>query len=267
MIASQGGAVGTPFFLFTGQPSSALSLFSDAYQSGTPITGSSSGLTTSTATLAGSVDPNGAAVSVSFQFGTTTGYGQSTAVQTLGPDDTADSFTAGLTGLQSGITIHYRAIATSDFGTLLGADQTLTTTALPPPVPVPGKAKAGNPKVSRTTVTDLIACTGQTSCRVTMKLTVRETLKGQKIVGVVASHKGKPKITHKVIVLGASSATIRAGQRKRVQVNLNKPGRALLKARHRLAAKLTVAQVTSGHSRVIMTRTVRFKTTKRHRRG
>jgi hypothetical protein len=266
--ACQGGAVGTPFFLFTGQASSVPSLFSGAYQSGTPITGSPSGLTTSTATVTGSVNPNGAAVDVSFQFGTTAAYGQSTAVQTLAPDDTADIFSAALTGLPPGTTIHYRDIATSDFGTLVGADQTLTTSSPPPPaLPRPGKAKASNPKVSRTSVIDVITCTGQTSCRVTMKLTVRETLKGHKIVAVAARRKGKPRLTHKVVVLGASSATIRPGQRKRVQVNLNKPGRALLKARHRLVAKLTVAQVTSGHGRQIMTRTVRFKTTKRHRRG
>ena len=51
--ACQGSAVGTPFFLFTSQPSSALSLFSDAYQSSTPITGAASGVTTSAATVAG----------------------------------------------------------------------------------------------------------------------------------------------------------------------------------------------------------------------
>jgi hypothetical protein len=83
--------VGTPFFLFTSQPSSALLLFSDAYQSGTPITGPSSAVTASTATVAGSVDPNGTAVNVTFQFGTTTAYGQLTPVQRLGPDDAADT--------------------------------------------------------------------------------------------------------------------------------------------------------------------------------
>ena len=100
--ACQGGAVGTPFFLFTNPGSSALSLFSDAYQSSTPVTGAASGVSASAATVAGAVNPNGAAVNVSFQFGTTTAYGQSTAVQRLGPDDMADVFSAALTGLPAG---------------------------------------------------------------------------------------------------------------------------------------------------------------------
>jgi hypothetical protein len=256
--ACQGGAVGTPFFLFTKPGASALSLFSDAYQSSTPITGTASGVTTSTATLTGSVDPNGAAVNVSFQFGTTTAYGQSTAVQKLGPDDIADSFSAALTGLPAGTTIHYRAIATGDFGTLAGADQTLTTTR-----PV-GTAKAGKPHVSGTSVTDLITCAGQASCAVTIKLTVKETIKHHKLVAVSASHKPKPKVTHKIVVLGATSATIAAGQSKTLRVALNHKGRALLKARHHLTATLTVAQITAGKSRPVTTAKVGFKPTKKH---
>ena len=64
---------------------------------------------------------------MSFQFGTTTAYGQTTAPQKTGPDNAADSFSALLTGLAPGTTIHYRAVATSDFGTFLGADQQFTT--------------------------------------------------------------------------------------------------------------------------------------------
>jgi hypothetical protein len=263
--ACQGSAVGTPFFLFTKQGSSALSLFSDAYQSSTPITGTASGVTTSAATVAGVVNPNGAAVRVSFQFGTTTAYGQATAVQTLGPDDTPHLFTAVLAGLPAGTTIHYRAVATGDFGTLAGADQTLKTSS-PPPPPTPGKAKAGKPHVSGTSVTDLITCTGQTSCTVTMKLTVNENRKGHKIVAVSAGHRPKPKVTHKVVGLGATSATIPAGQSKTLRVSLNRKGRALLKAHRHLTAKLTVAQITSGHSRQVATDKVRFKTATHHGR-
>ena len=115
---------GTPFLLFT-NGTSPLSLFADAYQSTTPATGAPTAVTGSSATLTGSVDPNGAAVEVSFQFGTTTAYGQSTAPQKLGPDDAVDPFSAALTGLPAGTVIHYRAVATSDFGTLFGADATV----------------------------------------------------------------------------------------------------------------------------------------------
>ena len=261
--ACQGAAVGTPFFLFTNPGSSALSLFSDAYQSSTPITGTASGVTASTGTLTGSVDPDGAAVGVSFQFGTTTAYGQSTAVQTLGPDDAVDAFSAALTGLPAGTTIHYRAIATGDFGTLAGADQTLKTSS---PPPAAGTAKAGKPRVSGTSVIDRVICSGQASCAVTLKLTVKETIKHHKLVAVSASHKPKPKskVTHKLVVLGATSATIAAGQSRTLSVALNRTGRTLLKARHHLTATFTVAQVTSGNSRPLTTAKVRFTPTKKH---
>jgi hypothetical protein len=269
--ACQGSAVGTPFFLFTSQPSNVLSLFSDAYQSGTPITGGASGVGTATATVAGSVDPNGTAVKVSFQFGTTTAYGQSTAVRTLGADDAVDAFTAGLTGLPAGTTIHYRAVATSDFGALTGTDQTLKTGSPPPPPPapppIPGTAKAGQPHLSGTSLTDLITCAGQSSCTVVLKLTVNETRKDHKIVRISTRHKPKPEITHKVEVVGAASATIPAGQSKRLRISLNPEGRALLKTRHHLSVRFTVAQVTSGRRRQITGATVTFKTTKRHVRG
>jgi hypothetical protein len=195
---------------------------------------------------------------VSFQFGATTAYGQSTPAQKLGPDDAVDSFSAALTGLPAATTIHYRAIATGDFGTLAGADQTLTTTR-----PV-GTAKAGKPHVSGTSVTDRITCAGQASCAVTIKLTVKETIKHHKLVAVSASHKPKPKVTHKVLVLGATSARIAAGHSKTLRVGLNHKGRALLKARHHLTATLTVAQITSGKSRQVSTAKVRFKPTKHH---
>ena len=132
--ACQGGALGTPFFLFT-NGTSPRGLFADAYQPSVPVTGAASGITTSAATLNGSANPQGAAVRVSFQFGPTTAYGQSTDVQTLPVGDMPGAFSAQLTGLAAGTTIHYRAVASTDFGTFTGADQTLTTTSTPPAPP------------------------------------------------------------------------------------------------------------------------------------
>ena len=60
---------------------------------------------------------------------------------------------------------------------------------------------------------------------------------------------------------------IPAGQSKKLKIGLDKRGRALLKARHRLTVKLTVAQITSGHSRQLKASLVRFKAAKRHHRG
>jgi hypothetical protein len=251
----QGGALGTPFFLFT-NGTSPLSLFADAYQPDTPVTGGASGVGQTTATVSGSVNPEGARASVSFQFGTTTAYGQSTPAQLTGPDNNPDPFSAGLAGLPAGTTIHYRAVATTDFGTQVGADQTLTTQS--PPV-VPGRASVGHAKVKGTTASVPISCKGDTSCTVSLKLTVTETLKGHKVIGVSAH---KAKVTHKTVVLGTASATIPAGRTATVKIGLNGTGRRLLSARHQLTAKLTVTQRIGGRNQTISTQKVTFKAPK-----
>jgi hypothetical protein len=124
--ACQGAAAGTPFFLHT-NGTAPRRLFAKSYQSANPTTGGATGITSSSATVAGSVNPRGASVNVSFQFGTTTAYGSQTTAQKTAANNQVDAFSAPLSGLPAGTTIHYRAVVQSDFGTLLGADQTFTT--------------------------------------------------------------------------------------------------------------------------------------------
>jgi hypothetical protein len=255
----QGGAVGTPFFLFT-NGTSPLSLFADAYQPDPPVTGGASGVGQTTATVAATVNPQGARTSVAFQFGTTTTYGQTTPAQTVGADNAADAFSAALSGLPVGTTIHYRAVATSDFGTQVGADQTLTTQSAPV---VPGKASAGRARVSGTTASVPITCKGDTSCTVSLKLTVVETLRGHRLIAVSAR---KAKVTHKTVVVGTAKATVKAGQKKTVRIGLNGTGRKLLKARHRFTAKLTVTQRIGGKNRTVSTQKVTFKAPPKHKK-
>ena len=69
-------------------------LFADAYQPNTPATGGASGITRSSATVSGSVATNGAAVNVSFQFGTTAAYGHTTPAQKTAPDGSPAAFSA-----------------------------------------------------------------------------------------------------------------------------------------------------------------------------
>jgi hypothetical protein len=257
--ACQGGATGTPFFLLT-NGTSTRSLFANAYQPDAPVTGTASAVGQTTATISGTVNPEGARASVSFQFGPTTAYGQTTAVQTTGPDNAADAFSAALSGLPAGTTIHYRAVATSDFGTQVGADQTLTTQSPPVPV-VPGKASVGDARVSGNTVSVPITCKGDTSCTVSLKLTVTETFHGHKLVAISAH---KAKVTHQTVVLGTASATIRAGRTATVRISLNRTGRKLVAARHKVTAELTVAH----GKRTVSTQKVTFKAPKQHaRRG
>jgi hypothetical protein len=73
------------------------------------------------------VNPNGAATTVSFEWGTTTSYGQATAGQAIGAGTTAQAVSAALTGLAPCTTYHYRATATSAGGTATGDDASFRT--------------------------------------------------------------------------------------------------------------------------------------------
>jgi hypothetical protein len=83
----------------------------------------------SSATLMGTVDPNGTDTNVSFEYGTGTSYGNTTAPQPIGSGTNAVSVRQAVAGLNCGLTYHFRAVATTAYGTIDGLDQTLTTTA------------------------------------------------------------------------------------------------------------------------------------------
>ena len=260
--ACQGGAVGTPFFLFT-NGTSPRGLFADAYQPGTPVTGAASGVTASAATVGGTVDPKGAAVKVSFQFGTTTAYGQSTAVQTLAPGNGPTPFSAQLTGLSSGATIHYRAVAISDFGTFVGADQTLTTSPAPPPPPSVGTATVGHARVNGTTAIVPVSCAGTPGavCNLTLGMSVTETFRRHRLVAVAAN------LRHKVVGVGSASVTLAAGGSETVRISLNRAGRNLLASRHVLRVTLNVTEsLGNAPSVTVSTQTLTFKNHS-HRHG
>ena len=257
--ACQGGAIGTPFFLFT-NGTSPRSLFANAYQPGAPVTGAASGIGTSSASVSGSVNPNGASVSVSFQFGTTTAYGQTTAPQKTGPDNSPDSFAAQLTGLAPGTTIHYRAVATSDFGTFLGADRQFTTATQPPGA---GKASAGRAKVKGTAAKVHVTCKGASgaTCNLAFKMTVVEHLRGHKLLNVTAAAK-KRKVT---VTVGSARAKLAADTARTVTVPLNAKGKKLLARFRRITVTLKITQTLgNGHTRKVSSQKVTFRAAKHH---
>jgi hypothetical protein len=265
--ACQGGAVGTPFFLFTnGSP--LRGLFADAYQPETPVTGGASSVTSSTAVVSGAVNPAGASVNVFFEFGTTTAYGQATAAQKTAPNNSTTPFAASLAGLPASTTIHYRAVAVSDFGSFAGSDQTLTTaTAATPPKPTDGKASAGRAKVSGTSASVRVSCAGEagSTCKLTLKLTVTERFRGKKLISVTA--RKKKKVTKKLVVVGSASVTLKAGESKTVRIALNRTGKRLLARRHKLKVKLRITQIlASGQTKAISSQTLTFKAPKRRHR-
>lgn len=97
-------------------------------------TSAATNVTATSATLNGSVNPNGTITSAYFEYGTTTSYGSTTPVQSLGAGTSAVAISANLTGLTSGATYHVRAVALTSAGTFFGQDATFTVLAPPPTV-------------------------------------------------------------------------------------------------------------------------------------
>jgi hypothetical protein len=83
-----------------------------------------------TATISGTVNPDGQRTRYEFQVGTDTNYGVSVFFD-AGSGDETESVTLTLGGLQPGTTYHYRVVAISEGGTSCGADQTFTTAIFP----------------------------------------------------------------------------------------------------------------------------------------
>jgi hypothetical protein len=143
----RGGAVGTPFFLFTDGAVGSQKLFGQAYAPTDVQTGDASAITTSSATIAGTVNPGGAPVNSGFDFGTSSAFGSTASGGVVALATTAQPFQASLTGLAASTTIHYRASASSDFTTITGAEKTFTTSVVPPPTSHKPTSKiAGLPK-------------------------------------------------------------------------------------------------------------------------
>ncbi|HEY4277538.1 MAG TPA: fibronectin type III domain-containing protein [Conexibacter sp.] len=83
-------------------------------------------------TLTALVNPNGAATSYRFQFGTTTSYGAETFAASIGAGVQPVPVTVPLSGLQARTTYHFRAVVSNRAGTVVGPDATFTTGPFPP---------------------------------------------------------------------------------------------------------------------------------------
>ena len=102
------------------------------------ITGPVTSVGPTTATVTGTVNPNGLATTWYVDYGTSTSYGTKTANVNAGSGTANTAVSANLTGLTPGATYHYRVVATNSSGTTRGADGIFTTSAAP--VAVTGSA-------------------------------------------------------------------------------------------------------------------------------
>jgi hypothetical protein len=84
------------------------------------------------ATICGSIDPEGLETSFHFQYGTGTEYGLETPEESAGLGTEAHEFTASISGLEPSVTYHYRLVTGNELGTTVGPEQSFTT-----PVAVP----------------------------------------------------------------------------------------------------------------------------------
>jgi DNA-binding beta-propeller fold protein YncE len=102
--------------------------FTTLRATGPPVvrTNPATDVTSSSATLNGSLDPHGLTTNVNFQYGTTTSYGHTTPMQSQ-TGNTYRNIAANISGLSTHTTYHFRVVATNSAGTRNGADRTFTT--------------------------------------------------------------------------------------------------------------------------------------------
>jgi hypothetical protein len=114
-------------------------------------TGTADPITTDSATISGTVDPNGSATTYRVEYGTGAAYGLSTAGRSAGAGTQPVAVTVRLSGLTAETGYHYRLVAENSHGVTDGADATFQTAARPRP---PGAA-TGKPRPMGATTTTL----------------------------------------------------------------------------------------------------------------
>jgi HlyD family secretion protein len=90
-------------------------------------TDSATSVSTTSAVLNATVNPNGASTTYYFEYGTTAGYGTSSNTATLTSSNVASQVSATITGLSANTTYLFTIVATNSVGTSTGTGVTLST--------------------------------------------------------------------------------------------------------------------------------------------
>ncbi len=93
----------------------------------TVTTGLASNRTTTSATVAATINPNGVPTTYHIDYGLTTGYDSATTETSAGSGSSPVPVSVPLSGLTPGTHYHYRVVATTSVGSATGADATFKT--------------------------------------------------------------------------------------------------------------------------------------------
>src|SRR5205807_961605 len=97
----------------------------------TATTGLATQITATGAVVTGTVNPNGGATAILFEFGPTAAYGAATLPVPAGSGTISVPVQSPLIGLAPSTTYHFHIVAKNDAGTTTGDDQTFTTAPVP----------------------------------------------------------------------------------------------------------------------------------------
>jgi hypothetical protein len=95
------------------------------------VTGDASSVAPTSATLNGTVTPNGLATTWWFEYGTSTSYGSKTSSHSAGSGASASSVSLGIKSLKAATAYHCRLVAQNTSGRTYGSDRTFTTVGAP----------------------------------------------------------------------------------------------------------------------------------------
>lgn len=200
------------------------------------VTGDASAVTSTGATVAGTVNPGGLAAAWNVEYGTSTAYGATAGgAPATSAGAAAEAVGTTLAGLSPGTTYHYRVVAQHAYGTSLGADRTFTTPATPSGGG--GTAPSGGPAATPDRTAPALAKLALTPKRVR-----RAKLRSPALTFTV-SEAARVTVTLERLVPGRRSGARCVAARKAVAGTCVKPTRiaTLTRAVPAGAAKLTIS--------------------------
>lgn len=128
----------------------------------TVTTGTSSNISQTGATLAGSITANGCGSVTAYgvEYSTTNGFANGAGTQVTSSNISGGNFTAALSSLTSGTTYYYKAYATTGAGTAYGDQQSFTTTSPDPVITATSLTAFGNICLNTTSSANSFTITG-----------------------------------------------------------------------------------------------------------